>query len=201
MDLTRYIKEHFTQAVSLLRSVQEKLIPNILLASEMMTHAFINDGKVLSCGNGGSAADAQHFSAELVGRFERERIGLPAIALTTDNCTLTAIANDYGYDLVFSKQISAIGKKNDVLFAISTSGNSPNIVQAINAAHEKKMKIVAMTGKDGGKVAEQLTAEDVLLNVAYTRTARIQEIHGLMIHIICDLIDKCLFGEKQDLSV
>lgn len=201
MDLTRSIKEHFTQAICLLQITQEKLLPGILLAAEMMTHAFINDGKVLACGNGGSAADAQHFSAELVGRFERERIALPAIALTTDNCILTAIANDYDYDLVFSKQISAIGKKNDILFAISTSGNSSNIVQAVNAAHEKKMKVIVMTGKDGGIVAGQLTAEDVLLNVAHTRTARIQEVHGLIIHIICDLIDKRLFGEKQDLSV
>ena len=159
-----------------------------------MFAALVNDGKVLACGNGGSAADAQHFAAELVGRFEMERMGLAGIALTTDTSALTAIANDYDFNRVFSKQVEALGRSGDVLLAISTSGNSANIIAAIEAAHEHDMRVVALTGKDGGQIAHILQDQDILLNVAHQRTARIQEIHILLIHAICDGIDQLLMG-------
>ena len=159
-----------------------------------MVNCLLNDGKILSCGNGGSAGDAQHFSAELLNRFEKERPGLPAIAITTDSSTLTAIANDYDYNEIFAKQVSALGQSNDVLLAISTSGNSPNIVEAIRAAHDREMKIVALTGRDGGAMADLLSAEDIEIRVPSDRTARIQEVHLVVIHCLCDYIDTKLFG-------
>ncbi len=164
------------------------------MAGETMVNCLLNDGKILSCGNGGSAGDAQHFSAELLNRFEKERPGLPAIAITTDSSTLTAIANDYDYNEIFSKQVSALGQSNDVLLAISTSGNSPNIVEAIRAAHDREMKIVALTGRDGGAMADLLSAEDIEIRVPSDRTARIQEVHLVVIHCLCDYIDTKLFG-------
>lgn len=154
----------------------------------------LNNGKILSCGNGGSAADAQHFSAELVNRFEKERPGLPAFALTTDSSTLTAIANDYNYNQIFSKQITALGQPGDVLLAISTSGNSANVLEAINASHEREMIIVALTGKDGGSIARLLKEQDIEIRIPSNRTARIQEVHLLVIHCLCDFIDTQLFG-------
>ncbi|MGB1401925.1 MAG: phosphoheptose isomerase, partial [Pseudohongiellaceae bacterium] len=166
----------------------------IQMAGETMVNCLLNDGKILSCGNGGSAGDAQHFSAELLNRFEKERPGLPAIAITTDSSTLTAIANDYDYNEIFSKQVSALGQSNDVLLAISTSGNSPNIVEAIRAAHDREMKIVALTGRDGGAMADLLSAEDIEIRVPSDRTARIQEVHLVVIHCLCDYIDTKLFG-------
>ena len=148
-----------------------------------------------ACGNGGSAADAQHFAAELVGRFEREREELAAIALTTDSSIMTAIANDYSFDEIFAKQVRALGKPGDILFAISTSGNSKNVVAAIEAAHKKGLRIIGMTGRSGGRIGDMTRTQDVLLNVDAPATARIQEVHLLTLHCLCDAIDQLLFGE------
>ena len=159
-----------------------------------MVQCLMNEGKILACGNGGSAADAQHFSAELLNRFEMERPALPAIALTTDSSTITSIANDYDYDQVFSKQVRALGRPDDLLLAISTSGNSRNIVEAIHAAHERQMGVVALTGRNGGVMAEVLGQQDVHICVPHSRTARIQEVHILCLHCLCDAIDCLLLG-------
>jgi D-sedoheptulose 7-phosphate isomerase len=161
-----------------------------------MAQSLLNDGKLLSCGNGGSAADAQHFSGELLGRFERERPGLPAIALTTDSSTITAIANDYQYADIFAKQVSALGQSGDVLLAISTSGNSENVLRAIAAAHSRGLKVVALTGRDGGAIARSLNPEDIEVRVPADRTCRIQEVHLLVIHCLCDLIDDAILGSS-----
>ncbi|MBS7326947.1 MAG: phosphoheptose isomerase [Thiopseudomonas sp.] len=166
-------------------------------ASQSMVNCLLNDGKILSCGNGGSAGDAQHFSSELLNRFERERPSLPALALTTDSSTITSIANDYSYEEVFAKQIRALGQPGDVLLAISTSGNSANVVQAIHAAHDRNMRVVALTGRDGGSMAPLLQPDDVEIRVPSTVTARIQEVHLLAIHCLCDLIDRHLFGSEE----
>jgi D-sedoheptulose 7-phosphate isomerase len=165
------------------------LAPTIAAAAALMARALLEDGKILSCGNGGSAADAQHFSSELLNRFELERPGLPAVALTTDSSTLTSIANDYSFVDIFSKQVRALGQPADVLLAISTSGNSENVLRAIHAAHERSLRVVALTGRDGGKIADALGDEDIEIRVPAERTARIQEVHLLAIHCICDLID------------
>jgi len=157
----------------------------------------LNDGKILSCGNGGSAGDAQHFSSELLNRFERERPGLPAMALTTDSSTLTAIANDYSYSEVFSKQVTALGQTGDVLLVISTSGNSANVTAAIKAGHDRQMSIVALTGRDGGEMAKLITKDDIEIRIPSHSTARIQEVHLLVIHCLCDLIDNQLFGGED----
>jgi D-sedoheptulose 7-phosphate isomerase len=159
-----------------------------------MIDSLLSEGKILVCGNGGSAADAQHFSAELLNRFERERPGLPAFALTTDASTLTSIANDYHFDDVFAKQVRALGKSGDVLLAITTSGNSPNVIRAVRAAHERGMICVALNGRSGGKLTSELQAADINLCVAGASTARIQEVHGIIIHCLCDLIDFQLLG-------
>jgi len=162
----------------------------------MISRQLLAERKVLSCGNGGSAGDAQHFSSEMLNRFERERPGLPAMALTTDTSTLTSIANDYSYQEVFAKQVRALGQHGDVLLAISTSGNSTNVVQAITAAHERGMHVVALTGKDGGTMGQQMRDEDVEIRVPSDSTARTQEVHLLVIHCLCDLIDRQLFGDE-----
>ena len=154
----------------------------------------LNNSKILSCGNGGSAADAQHFSAELINRFEKERPGLPAFALTTDSSTLTAIANDYDYNQIFSKQITALGQPGDVLLAISTSGYSGNVLEAVKASHEREMSIVALTGKDGGSIEGLLKEQDIDIRIPSNRSARFQEVHLLVIHCLCDFIDTQLFG-------
>ncbi|UOO90923.1 phosphoheptose isomerase [Vitreoscilla massiliensis] len=194
MNLSDRVFDHFAESIKAKQDNQELLAEATAAAIELMFAALVNDGKVLACGNGGSAADAQHFAAELVGRFEMERMGLAGIALTTDTSALTAIANDYDFNRVFSKQVEALGRSGDVLLAISTSGNSANIIAAIEAAHERDMRVVALTGKDGGKIAHLLQDQDILLNVAHQRTARIQEIHILLIHAICDGIDQLLMG-------
>ena len=194
MNLSNRVFDHFAESIKPKQDNQELLAEATAAAIELMFAALVNDGKVLACGNGGSAADAQHFAAELVGRFEMERMGLAGIALTTDTSALTAIANDYDFNRVFSKQVEALGRSGDVLLAISTSGNSANIIAAIEAAHERDMRVVALTGKDGGKIAHILQDQDILLNVAHPRTARIQEIHILLIHAICDGIDQLLMG-------
>ena len=194
MNLSDRVFDHFAESIKAKQDNQELLAEATAAAIELMFAALVNDVKVLACGNGGSAADAQHFAAELVGRFEMERMGLAGIALTTDTSALTAIANDYDFNRVFSKQVEALGRSGDVLLAISTSGNSANIIAAIEAAHERDMRVVALTGKDGGQIAHILQDQDILLNVAHQRTARIQEIHILLIHAICDGIDQLLMG-------
>lgn len=188
------MKQHFQDSIATKTRALETLLPAIIKAGELMAGALWDDHKILSCGNGGSAADAQHFSAELLNRFEMERPSLPAIALTTDTSTITSIANDYHYDEIFSKQIKALGRVNDVLLAISTSGNSKNVIQAIRAAHERNMRIVALTGKEGGEIASMMNAEDVEIRVPSVTTARIQETHLLIIHCLCDFIDRRLFS-------
>lgn len=184
---------HFRQSVET-KQAAESLAPEIVRAAKIMSASLARDRKILSCGNGGSAADAQHFSGELLGRFEMERPGLPAVALTTDTSALTAIANDYSYDEVFAKQVRALGQAGDVLLAISTSGNSGNVLRAIAAAHEREMSVVALTGGDGGRIAQALGTSDVEIRVPSSRTCRVQETHILVIHCLCDLIDAGLLG-------
>lgn len=188
------ILEHFLSSIDTKAKASEVLPAYIEAAGKIMLNALLNQKKILACGNGGSAADAQHFSSELLNRFEIERPALPALALTTDTSTLTSIANDYNYNEVFAKQISALGQAGDVLLAISTSGNSANIIQAIQAAHARDMRVVALTGKDGGDLASVLTNDDCEIRVPSTSTARIQEVHLLAIHCLCDFIDASLFG-------
>lgn len=188
------IEELFAQSIAVKKAAGPLLAEPIVRASEIMSEAMLKDRKILSCGNGGSAGDAQHFSAEMLNRFERERPGLPAIALTTDSSTLTSIANDYDYEQIFSKQVKALGKKGDVLLAITTSGHSPNVLAAIRAAHEREMTVVALNGKDGGAVPTLLTEDDVELRVPSESTARVQEVHLLILHCLCDLIDRSLLG-------
>jgi len=181
-------RQHFRESLAV-KQASIGLAPAITAAAQMMTRCLLEDGKVLSCGNGGSAADAQHFSSELLNRFELERPGLPAIALTTDSSTLTSIANDYAFVETFAKQVRALGQPADVLLAISTSGNSENVLRAIRAAHERGVKVVALTGRDGGTIAPSLAPDDIEIRVPAERTCRIQEVHLLIIHCLCDLID------------
>ncbi|MDB3992341.1 phosphoheptose isomerase [Gammaproteobacteria bacterium] len=197
MNLEPRISDHFKDSIDTKRRAQSELIEPIVIAGNLLVKTLLNGGKILTCGNGGSAADAQHFSAELLNRFEKERPGLPAIALTTDSSTLTAIANDYSYEEVFSKQIRAIGNSNDLLLAISTSGSSGNIVKAVKAAHERDMPVIGLTGRNGGKMAEIFNVTDIEIRAPSERTARIQEVHLLVIHCLCDFIDTQLFGEME----
>ena len=194
MDLITRICEHFSESIAVKEQCAEILPTSIAIAAEAMVNTLMTEGKILICGNGGSAADAQHFAAELVGRFEKDRPGLAAIALTTDTSALTAIGNDYDFDAIFSRQVRALGQENDILVALSTSGNSPNVLEAILAAHEKGMKIIALTGREGGQIANTLDVDDILLNVPHTRTARIQEVHITVIHELCDTVDFILLG-------
>jgi D-sedoheptulose 7-phosphate isomerase len=197
IDYVNRIREHFSDSARLKLDAADTLAPHIARAAGVMTECLLADGKILACGNGGSAADSQHFAAELVGRFERERPELPAIALTTDTSILTAVANDYSYEQVFAKQVRALGAKGDVLLAISTSGNSGNVIAAINAAREREMHVVALTGKGGGRIGRLLGAGDAHLCVPHDRTARIQEVHLLLIHCLCDAIDNALLGDDE----
>jgi D-sedoheptulose 7-phosphate isomerase len=195
LNIENRIARHFQDSVDTKQRVVAALTPRIATASHAMVDCLKNGGKILACGNGGSAADSQHFAAELVGRFERDRTELAAIALTTDSSILTAVGNDYSFDEIFSKQVRALGRHGDVLFAISTSGNSKNVVAAIEAAHLKGMHVIGMTGRNGGKIAGLIKPGDVLLNVDSQVTTRIQEVHLLMLHCLCDAIDNLMFGE------
>lgn len=191
------IKSNFTESIQTKIEASEVLATPIEQAGMIMVQALLNGNKILSCGNGGSAGDAQHFSAELLNRYETERPSLPAIALTTDSSTLTSIANDYHYDETFSKQVRALGNQGDVLLAISTSGNSRNVIKAIEAAVARDMPIIALTGKDGGDIAGLLGENDVEIRVPSARTARIQEVHLVVIHCLCDIIDTTLFPQDE----
>jgi D-sedoheptulose 7-phosphate isomerase len=196
MDAETRVREHFAESIATKQNSVEPLSRPIVTGGEIMSQSLLDDGKILSCGNGGSAGDAQHFSSELLNRFEMERPGLPAMALTTDSSTLTSIANDYAYEDIFAKQIRALGRQSDVLLAISTSGNSENVCRAIVAAHERAMKVVALTGRDGGRMEGLLGDDDIEIRVPATRTARIQEVHLIVIHCLCDLIDTTLLGSN-----
>ena len=194
MNKESRIDEIFQASVETKRASLSEIRAPIAQTAERIFQTFNNQGKVLTCGNGGSAADAQHLSSELLNRFERERDGLAAIALTTDSSTLTSIANDYAYEYIFSRQVLALGNANDVLVAITTSGNSANILAAIKAAHQKDMVVVTLSGNDGGKLPSILKDTDIEIRVPSNSTARIQEVHLLVLHCLCDLIDQSLLG-------
>jgi D-sedoheptulose 7-phosphate isomerase len=194
MNPEERIKQQFQASIETKKAAAEKLAPAIGDAAAALATALEQGHKILSCGNGGSAGDAQHFASELLNRFEMERPPLPAIALTTDSSTLTSIANDDCFEAVFAKQIRALGNTGDVMLAFSTSGNSPNIVEAIDAAQSRRVPVVALTGRDGGTIASRLGPQDCEVRVPETSTARIQEVHLLVIHCLCDLIDRRLFG-------
>jgi len=188
------VRQQFEESIATKEAARPLLARPISAAGVLMGQCLQNEGKILACGNGGSAADSQHFSSELLNRFERERPGLPALALTTDSSTLTSIANDYAYEDIFAKQVRALGRAGDVLLAISTSGNSANVNRAIQAAHERDMRVVALSGKSGGAMTGLLKQDDIEIRVPAERTARIQEVHLLAIHALCDLVDDFLFG-------
>ena len=192
------IEQHFIDSADLKYQAAPVLSKPIAQAINAIVASLTSGGKVLACGNGGSAADAQHFSAEFVGRFERERPELAAIALTTDTSILTAVGNDYAFDAVFSRQVRALGQPGDVLLAITTSGNSSNILAAVEAAHARDMVVIGMTGRDGGKMGHKLRETDVHICVPHPRTARIQEVHILALHCICDGVDAVLMGDDQE---
>ena len=193
-DINNTIQAAFQASIETKQISGNVLGESIQMASAMLNQALLGGHKILVCGNGGSASDAQHFSSELLNRYDRDRPGLPAIALTTDSSTLTSIANDYDYDQIFSKQITALGQPGDILLAISTSGQSPNVVRAIQAANENEMLVIALTGKDGGIMSQVLDENSVEIRVPSNVTARIQEVHILVIHILCELLDLQLLG-------
>ncbi len=184
--------QHFLDSIAVKQEAEKILPQQVARGIVAMTDCLRAGGKVMACGNGGSAADAQHFAAELIGRFERERQELAAIALTTDTSILTAVGNDYSYDEIFSKQVRGLGKNGDILIGISTSGNSKNVVKAIEAAKKMGIKIIALTGNGGGKIATLLDADDIHLCAPSTRTARIQETHLVLLHALCDGVDHLL---------
>ena len=194
MDLISRINKNFQDSISTKQLAAEIMAEPISRGAQAVTQCFLSGGKVLSCGNGGSAGDAQHFSSEMLNRFEMERPGLPAVALTTDSSTVTAIANDYNYNQIFSKQVTALGHAGDILLAISTSGNSENVNMAIDAAHEREMTVIALSGKSGGEMTARLALNDIEIRVPSESTARIQEVHLLVIHCMCDLVDHQLIG-------
>ncbi len=196
MNISERVTNIFTSHIETAQAAMNEISADIVDAATLMTNALLADHKILSCGNGGSASDAQHFSSELLNRFERERPGLPAIALTTDSSTITSISNDYTFDDIFSKQVSALGQQGDVLLAISTSGNSANILRAVMAAHQRQMRCVVLSGNTGGDLVGILEDDDVFLSIPAKSTARIQEIHIIVIHCLCDLIDTQLLGPE-----
>ncbi len=195
MDLIGRITRHFDDSAQTKLQARDALARPIADAAKALVECLMRDGKILACGNGGSAADSQHFAAELVNRFEMERPGLPAIALTTDSSIITSIANDYDYQQIFSRQVRALGMPGDMLLAISTSGNSANVVEAIRAAHEREMRVVALTGRGGGAMGEALGVGDLHICVESQSTARTQEVHLLVLHCLCDAIDNLLLGD------
>jgi len=190
----KQIEKSFADSIQTKQDALSVIAGPISDAALLMTSSLLAGNKILICGNGGSAADAQHFSSELLNRYDRERQPLPAIALTTDSSTLTSIANDYDYSLIFSKQVRALGQSDDILFAITTSGGSANIVQAMHAAHERNARVVALTGRDGGEVGALIQKNDIEIRVPGPSTARIQEVHLLVLHCLCELIDQQLLG-------
>lgn len=194
MDTLVRIREIFTESIQTKIDAADALPESIALATDVLVDALVNGKKILSCGNGGSAGDAMHFASEMVNRYERERPSLPAIALTADMNTITAIANDYEFNQIYSKQVKALGQPGDILLAISTTGDSPNITEAVKAALSRDMLIIGLTGRDGGEMAGLLSANDVEIRVPSPTTSRIQEVHLLIIHTLCDLIDNRLFG-------
>ncbi len=196
MDGVERIRQLFNDSIQLKLECRDALAPAVAAAAEAIAACLLGDGKVLSCGNGGSAADAQHFSAEMLNRFERERPGLPAVALTTDASTLTSIANDHDFAEVFARQVSALGRSGDLLVAITTSGESANILSAIDAAHERDLRVVLLTGRDGGTAVSRLDERDIVICVPGRSTARIQEVHIMVIHCLCDLVDRQLLGQE-----
>lgn len=197
IDMTTRMVSHFNNAIATLQASRGALADTLSVAVDVLFGALANNAKILACGNGGSAADAQHFVAELVGRFERERLPLAALALNTDTSILTAVGNDYGFDEVYERQVNALGQPGDVLVAISTSGNSPNVVRAVQAAQQREMHVIALTGKGGGVIGELMTAHDVHLCVPSDRTMRIQEAHIVLLHALCDGIDALLLGDTE----
>ncbi len=196
MDPVQRVRDNFNDSIKLKTESVDLLAPLIVKAAASMADSLLQEHKILSCGNGGSAADAQHFSSEMLNRFEMERPGLPAIALTTDSSTMTSIANDYQYADIFSKQIRALGQTGDILLAFSTSGESHNIIHAIDAAHDRGMIVIALTGREGGQIAHLMQEQDVEIRVPSWSTARIQEVHLMIIHSLCDLIDRQLLGQE-----
>ncbi|MDP1573672.1 MAG: phosphoheptose isomerase [Coxiellaceae bacterium] len=193
MPLSSHVKTIFNDSIQTLITTADTISETVAKGGEIIVDALLNNHKILACGNGGSAADAQHFSAEMLNRFECERPSLPAIALTTDTSTITSIGNDYHFNEIFSKQIKALGQAGDILIALSTSGTSKNIVEAIVAAHHRKMRVIALTGKNGGDIPPLLNASDIEIRIPSESTARIQEAHGIVIHCLCDIIDRQLF--------
>ncbi len=196
MDLVQRVKENFNESIQVKTEAIELLAPVIVDAAQAMTNCLLNEHKILSCGNGGSAADSQHFSSEMLNRFEMDRPGLPAVALTADSSTITSIANDYQYAEIFSKQIRALGQAGDILLAFSTSGESHNIIHAVDAAHDRDLIVIALTGREGGQLADMMKKNDFELRVPSWSTARIQEVHIMIIHSLCDLIDRHLLGQE-----
>ncbi|MCW5620838.1 MAG: phosphoheptose isomerase [Burkholderiales bacterium] len=194
MDLVARVQKNFAESAKLKTEAGKSMAVPIAHAAERMVQCLMNEGKIMACGNGGSAADAQHFTAELLNRFEADRPGLAAIALTTDASTITSIANDFDFEQVFSKQVRALGQPQDLLLAISTSGTSRNVIEAVQAAHDRQMNVIALTGRNGGMIAELLAPGDIHLCVQHNSTARIQEVHILCLHCLCDAIDCILLG-------
>ncbi|PJE79312.1 Phosphoheptose isomerase [invertebrate metagenome] len=189
------INRHFSDSIDVKIKSAASLPPFISQAAEMIVQSLLDEGKILACGNGGSAGDAQHFVSELINRFDRERPGLPAISLCADSLAISAIASDTSYNEVFAKQIRALGQPNDIILTLSSSGNCPNIVQAVQAAHDRELQIIALTGNDGGDIARLLHPEDIEIRIPSSSAQRIQEVHMLVIHCICDLIDEYLFAD------
>lgn len=195
MDMTSCMASHFDDAIDVFKASSKELAAPLAAGVDLLFSTLSNDGKVLACGNGGSVADAQHFIAELVGRFERDRLPLAGVTLNVDTSILTAVGNDYGFDAVFERQVTALGRPGDVLVAISTSGNSANVLRAIEAAHDRDMAVIALTGKQGGKITELLRETDIHLCVPHDRTMHIQEVHILLLHALCHGIDALLLGD------
>jgi D-sedoheptulose 7-phosphate isomerase len=195
MNDSARVLEIFAESIETKQAAGSELSATVAEGAGMVVECLLGGHKILSCGNGGSAGDAQHFSSEMLNRFERDRPGLPAVALTTDSSTLTSIANDYTWELVFSKQVEALGQPGDLLLAITTSGDSANVLKAVTAAHGRNMHVIALTGRNGGALVELLRPDDLEIRIPADSTARIQEVHILIIHCLCDLVDRHLLGE------